>query len=54
MLKFNQFEIVSFDCYGTLIDGERGILPALKHLLLNREINFSDEGILYLFAEFES
>jgi len=26
----------------------------LKHLLLNREIDFSDEGILDLFAEFES
>ncbi|MEG4349676.1 hypothetical protein QUA74_08025 [Microcoleus sp. LAD1_D3] len=42
MLEFNQFEIVSFDCYGTLIDWERGILPALKHLLLNRQIDFSD------------
>ena len=26
----------------------------MKHLLLNREIDFSDEGILDLFAEFES
>ncbi|MEG4443877.1 haloacid dehalogenase type II [Microcoleus sp. AT9_B5] len=54
MLEFNQFEVVSFDCYGTLIDWERGILPALKQLLSNREIDFSDEGILELFAEFES
>ncbi|MEG4497943.1 haloacid dehalogenase type II [Microcoleus sp. F10-C6] len=54
MLEFNQFEVVSFDCYGTLIDWERGILSALKQLLSNREIDFSDEGILELFAEFES
>ncbi len=54
MLEFNQFEIVSFDCYGTLIDWERGILPALPHLLSNREIDFSDDGMLELFADFES
>lgn len=54
MLELNQFEVVSFDCYGTLIDWERGILSALKQLLSNREIDFSDEGILELFAEFES
>ena len=45
---------MSFDCYSTLIDWERGILPALQHLLSNREIDFSDDGILEIFAEFES
>jgi 2-haloacid dehalogenase len=54
MLELNQFEAISFDCYGTLIDWERGILPALKKLLSNREIDFSDDGTLELFAEFES
>ena len=54
MLEFNQFEVVSFDGYGTLIDWERGILPALKHLLLNRESDFSDEATLDLFAKFKS
>lgn len=54
MLDFNQFEVVSFDCYGTLIDWESGILPVLKHLLSNREIDFSDERTLEMFAEFES
>ena len=54
MLDFNQFEVVSFDCYGTLIDWESGILLPLKQLLSNREIDFSDDGTLELFAEFES
>ncbi|MEG4801037.1 haloacid dehalogenase type II [Microcoleus sp. ARI1-B5] len=54
MLDFNQFEVVSFDCYGTLIDWESGILPVLKQLLSNREIDFSDDGTLEMFAEFES
>ena len=54
MLEFNQFEVVSLDCYGTLIDWERGILAALKQLLSRREIDFSDDGILELFAAVES
>ncbi|MFM9263711.1 haloacid dehalogenase type II [Tychonema sp. BBK16] len=54
MLDLNQFEVISFDCYGTLIDWESGILLALKQLLSNREIDFSDNGTLELFAEFES
>ncbi len=54
MLDFNQFEVVSFDCYGTLIDWESGILPVLRQLLSNREIDLSDDGTLEMFAEFES
>jgi 2-haloacid dehalogenase len=54
MLDFNQFEVVSFDCYGTLIDWESGILPVLRQLLSSREIDLSDDGTLELFAEFES
>ncbi|MCU0541672.1 MAG: haloacid dehalogenase type II [Oscillatoriaceae cyanobacterium Prado104] len=54
MLNFNQFEVVSFDCYGTLVDWESSILPVLKKLLSNREIDFSDERTLEMFAEFES
>jgi len=54
MLDFNRFEVVSFDCYGTLIDWERGILPVLRQLLSSREIDLSDDATLELFAEFES
>ncbi|MBE9183879.1 haloacid dehalogenase type II [Microcoleus sp. LEGE 07076] len=54
MLDFNQFEVVSFDCYGTLIDWESGILPVLRKLLSAREIDFSDDATLEMFAEFES
>jgi 2-haloacid dehalogenase len=54
MLDFNQFEVVSFDCYGTLIDWESGILPVLKQLLSSRDIDLSDDGTLEMFAEFES
>jgi len=54
MLDFNQFEVVSFDCYGTLIDWESGILPVLRQLLSSRKIDLSDDATLELFAEFES
>ena len=53
-MNFNQFEILTFDCYGTLIDWESGILSALKKLLAAKENKLSDDQILELFAEFES
>ncbi|MEG3954990.1 hypothetical protein [Microcoleus sp. herbarium2] len=54
MLDFNQFEVVSFDCCGTLIDWERGILPVLRQLLSSRQIDLSEDATLELFGEFES
>jgi len=39
MLDFNQFEVVIFDGYGTLIDWESGILPVLRQLLSSPEID---------------
>jgi 2-haloacid dehalogenase len=53
-MNFNQFEILTFDCYGTLIDWESGILAALKQLLEPQKIKLSDHRLLELFAEFES
>ena len=54
MMNFEQFEILSFDCYGTLVDWESGILNALKPILSNHNINASDQEILELFARLES
>lgn len=54
MIDFHQFEVLSFDCYGTLIDWEGGILPVLKNLLSSHQISQDDQQILELFAEFES
>ena len=52
-MNFNQFEILTFDCYGTLIDWESGILSALKKLVEAREKQLSDRQLLELFAELE-
>ncbi len=54
MINFQQFEVLSFDCYGTLIDWESGILAALKTILLNYNVSLSDEQILEIYAESES
>lgn len=54
MLDFNDYKVLTFDCYGTLIDWEKGILEALKPLLLNHSIRLDDNQILELYAEFES
>lgn len=54
MLDFQQFKVLSFDCYGTLIDWENGILIALRTILASHNINKSDGEILELFASSES
>ena len=44
----------SFDCYGTLIDWERGILTALRGLLRRQGVPCDDERLLTLYAAFEA
>jgi len=47
-------EVISFDCYGTLIDWGSGIVKALKPLFVSRGIDVEDEKILRLYAELEA
>lgn len=54
MLEFDRYKVLTFDCYGTLIDWESGILSALKPLLSTHQINMTDEAILELYAEVEA
>ncbi|MDF5706733.1 MAG: haloacid dehalogenase type II [Nostoc sp. S4] len=54
MINFNQYKALTFDCYGTLIDWENGILEVLKPLLLRHNSDLNDNQILELFAEFEA
>ena len=53
MLDFKQFQWLSFDCYGTLIDWESGILGYLRPLLQLKGCTLSDAEILSLYSEFE-
>ncbi|RCJ19929.1 haloacid dehalogenase [Nostoc sp. ATCC 43529] len=54
MIYFNKYKALTFDCYGTLIDWENGILGALKPVLLAHNQNLNDNQILELFAELEA
>ena len=53
MLAFDSFQAITFDCYGTLIDWESGILRALRPLLAEHGKRVSDEQVLALYAELE-
>jgi len=54
MLAFEQFEVVSFDCYGTLIDWRRGILDAVRPVLARHGITSSEDQILDLYSRLEA
>ncbi len=53
MLDFTRFEILTFDCYGTLINWEAGILSALHQILSAHGKDLDDETILKLYGDFE-
>jgi 2-haloacid dehalogenase len=53
MLDFSRFEYFSFDCYGTLINWESGILGYLRPLLKSKGREVNDGDILNLYSEFE-
>ena len=68
-MDFSRFTTISFDCYGTLIDWESGILPTLRAVLANHGLanhglanhglanhgqSLPDADILELYGEFEA
>lgn len=53
MLDFSQYEALTFDCYGTIINWEQGILDATKPVLSAHQIELTDSQILELFAQLE-
>lgn len=53
-MNFDRFSVVTFDCYGTLIDWETGILDALHTVLKPRGIERPDDELLTLFGALES
>ena len=55
MIDFARFEALTFDCYGTLVDWERGILDALAPLLAAHGADAAeDEALLERFASLEA
>jgi 2-haloacid dehalogenase len=47
-------DVLTFDCYGTLIDWETGILSALQPVLRAHHITLLDDVLLKFYAELEA
>ena len=54
MLQWNDFEVLTFDCYGTLIDWETGIWEALRPVFTTHRIDVTPDRALELYGELES
>lgn len=53
-LDFGRFAALTFDCYGTLIDWEAGIIAALGGLLAAQGVELSDDDVLEAHARHEA
>ncbi len=54
ILDFDSFEVLTFDCYGTIIDWETGILEAVEPILSHHGISLDRETILEFYGESET
>ena len=53
-MRLTDFKVLTFDCYGTLIDWESGLLAALRPLRAKLDGKVDDEAALVAFARHES
>jgi 2-haloacid dehalogenase len=53
-MKLSDFDVLSFDCYGTLIDWESGLYSGLIPLLARAGADLPRDAVLEEFARFES
>jgi len=54
MLNFDQYTVLTFDCYGTLIDWETGIWQAISPVLSAHGYTMTQDEALTLYGELES
>lgn len=53
-MPFESIRLITFDCYGTLIDWENGMLAALRPMLSRDGCRVADTQILELYGEIEA
>lgn len=53
-LDYDRFEALTFDCYGTLIDWEAGILAGLRRGLAEQGIDPPDDELLEIYGRAEA
>jgi 2-haloacid dehalogenase len=54
MLDYARFEALTFDCYGTLIDWETGLIEAFRPVLAAHGASAGDEDLLARYARYEA
>lgn len=54
MLDLRRFDVITFDCYGTLIDWESGILSALAAFRSDNNLLVGDDALLQAYAALET
>ena len=54
MLDLTRFKVLTFDCYGTMIDWETGIFSALRPILAAHRKSIPDSDLLQLYSELEA
>ena len=54
MIDFTTKRVLTFDCYGTLIDWETGILSALQPIVTDHGVTANPEHLLVLYAQLEA
>ena len=54
MLDLSRFKVLTFDCYGTMIDWETGIFSALRPILEAHDQKIRDSVLLKLYSELEA
>jgi 2-haloacid dehalogenase len=53
-VDFDRFEVLTFDCYGTLIDWEAGISAGLRRVLESRGVTIDEDELLERYARHEA
>lgn len=53
-MRFSDVDVVSFDCYGTLIDWESGILGVLRPFCAANGVDVEDNDLLRQYGQIES
>jgi len=53
-VDFDRFDVLTFDCYGTLIDWEAGILAGLRRALEPRGVGVDEDNLLERYARREA
>lgn len=51
--RATDYDVISFDCYGTLVDWESAIVSTLQELLQSHDANMNNDVVLEYFANWE-